>query len=223
MKLMLTMPNNAVEAMLKRRGHTVAKKWTESFDALLFPGGPDIMPFLYGERVGDKTHANDFRRDILEIRAYREVPFDFPKIGICRGAQLLHVLNGGSLYQDVDGHTKQHKGYDLLSKKEIELTSTHHQAMRDRRNALVICVALESRTKTCESRATTYPAKRTDWKTADDLEVLYHGESNCLCFQPHPEYNVKECEQYFFDCIDKHVQFGAATSKEEYLGEVHCG
>ncbi len=203
------MPNNAIEAMLKRHGYDVIKDWDNPFDVLLFPGGSDICPMLYGERVVTGTNY-DLRRDLLENKAYRTFPKDFPKVGICRGAQLLHVFNGGSLYQDVSGH-QQPKGHyirDSRDGKIILVTSTHHQMMRYLAGGMYIAGAREAITLKTEDASVSYkedrkkkdPTKDENWS---DLEVVFHPETECLCFQPHPEYNIKTCEEYFFQLLEE--------------------
>ncbi len=70
-------------------------------DGLILTGGRDIDPLRYeGERL--PNHRYDFDRDAMEIewldRAFsRRIPI----LGICRGAQLINVYKGGSLYQDI--------------------------------------------------------------------------------------------------------------------------
>src|SRR5690606_5736000 len=73
---------------------------------LVFTGGHDVDPALYGEPVGEYTSCNK-KRDILESTIY-SCYRNFPKIGVCRGAQFLTVMNGGGLIQHVNNHTTSH-------------------------------------------------------------------------------------------------------------------
>ena len=71
-------------------------------DGLLFTGGPDIQPSLYGE----DTHLNcgkaSAARDHLEFRLLTAaMDACKPIFGICRGIQVLNTGLGGSLYQDI--------------------------------------------------------------------------------------------------------------------------
>lgn len=72
-----------------------------SYDGLLLCGGGDIDPARYGqENCGSQPPDPD--RDAAEFalaRAYLET--GKPILGICRGHQLLNVLFGGTLIQDV--------------------------------------------------------------------------------------------------------------------------
>jgi putative glutamine amidotransferase len=83
---------------------------------IIFFGGPDIVPALYGEKTGLLTVINDPWRHYLELTAvfhllggfqdpsfkgYMEKRPDFPVLGICLGMQTLNVGTGGTLIQDI--------------------------------------------------------------------------------------------------------------------------
>lgn len=64
-------------------------------------GGNDIEPEHYG-MTGDAGADYDPERDRLEMDvARRALQANIPILGICRGSQLLNVVQGGSLYQDI--------------------------------------------------------------------------------------------------------------------------
>lgn len=72
-----------------------------SYDGLLLCGGGDIDPARYGQELHG-SQPPDPARDETEFnlaRAYLEA--GKPILGICRGHQLLNVLFGGTLLQDV--------------------------------------------------------------------------------------------------------------------------
>lgn len=95
-------------------------------DLILFTGGADVNPEIYEEPVGKYTSFNN-DRDNIEIDVFHRFRSK-PKLGICRGSQLLTVLAGGQLIQHVEGHGKEHditiKGYGTF-----KMISTHHQMM----------------------------------------------------------------------------------------------
>lgn len=78
-------------------------------DGLLFPGGEDADPALYGEEPLPVMGA--FRRDqddaSLAAGAWA-LANAVPMLGICKGIQILNILKGGSLYQDVSLHEGSH-------------------------------------------------------------------------------------------------------------------
>ncbi|HEY2259289.1 MAG TPA: gamma-glutamyl-gamma-aminobutyrate hydrolase family protein [Solirubrobacteraceae bacterium] len=77
-------------------------------DGLIFCGGPDIDPAVYGQRAAAATAALSPERDPAELSLLRAaLADDVPLLAICRGMQLLNVVRGGTLVQhlpDVVGH-----------------------------------------------------------------------------------------------------------------------
>lgn len=119
----------------------------EPLDALVIGGGNDISPEHYGGNLEAQVKV-DPARDQLEIewieRALRD---GIPLLGICRGAQLINVVLGGSLYQDIRPlRRRTHNRPGLLPTKQVRLkpgsllarvcgkialrvNSLHHQAI----------------------------------------------------------------------------------------------
>ena len=75
----------------------------EEADIVLFTGGEDVYPGLYGEEAQPATHFN-LDRDLYEKLVYKKVSTKQLCVGICRGAQFLAVMNGSKLVQHVSGH-----------------------------------------------------------------------------------------------------------------------
>ncbi|MCB1096695.1 MAG: gamma-glutamyl-gamma-aminobutyrate hydrolase family protein [Verrucomicrobiae bacterium] len=73
----------------------------ERFKAVIIGGGSDIDAELYG---GENTGRSriDPARDLFEIEMIRHaLDTHLPILGICRGAQLINVVLGGSLFADI--------------------------------------------------------------------------------------------------------------------------
>lgn len=123
-------------------------------DGFLFTGGVDINPLRYKEKI--KSTCGDIQnyRDELEFKAFEKIyPTGKPIMAICRGAQLVNVALGGTLYQDISTeiHTSvyhiqsepksspSHKVKiltdtplkNLLSDGQISVNSFHHQAIKE--------------------------------------------------------------------------------------------
>jgi putative glutamine amidotransferase len=82
----------------------------EALDGVVLPGGGDLDPRLYGEEPGDACYDVSPAQDDLDLAiARRSVDAGLPVLGICRGHQLLNVLYGGTLIQDMDPGTVPHR------------------------------------------------------------------------------------------------------------------
>ncbi|MEP7200877.1 MAG: gamma-glutamyl-gamma-aminobutyrate hydrolase family protein [Chloroflexota bacterium] len=75
----------------------------QQLDGLLLAGGEDLHPNEYGEEVESYCGHIDVMRDASELALARWALADQkPILAICRGAQVLNVAAGGSLYQDIE-------------------------------------------------------------------------------------------------------------------------
>lgn len=75
----------------------------ERLDGIIFSGGNDVSPELYGQKpVHIEDRGSDRPRDDFELALLKKaIELDKPVLAICRGMQLLNVAYGGSLYQDI--------------------------------------------------------------------------------------------------------------------------
>ena len=79
-----------------------AQQLYELCDGLLFTGGHDSDPALYGQEIKSTCGTLCLRRDALESELFRlGYEGKKPMLGICRGCQLFNILLGGTLYQDL--------------------------------------------------------------------------------------------------------------------------
>jgi gamma-glutamyl-gamma-aminobutyrate hydrolase PuuD len=81
-------------------------------DGLIFSGGSDLEPELYGQDPHPETYGVVPERDRGELALLSAaLARDLPVLAICRGSQVLNVALGGDLVQhlpDLVGH-EQHK------------------------------------------------------------------------------------------------------------------
>jgi len=125
----------------------------DSLDGILLAGGDDCDPTAYGETPHPTVEPMDPRRQSNELalaRVARER--GIPTLGICLGVQVMNVASGGTLIQDIASEVKTEidhasepsdrhrhevlveKGTRLgriLGKQELEVNSSHHQAIRN--------------------------------------------------------------------------------------------
>jgi putative glutamine amidotransferase len=81
-------------------------------DGLVFSGGSDLDPDLYGQEAHSETNGVREERDRGELALLiAALERDLPVLAVCRGSQVLNVALGGDLVQhlpEVVGH-EQHK------------------------------------------------------------------------------------------------------------------
>lgn len=160
-------------------------------DALVLSGGVDSDPIFYN---GSKEYPNkpeegwNTKRDLFEMSLYKSaIKMDMPVLAVCRGMQLVNVLQGGTLTQDLGHLNTRHKAVeeidkeheitiekgsllaDIVQLKTGKINSAHHQCIDALGDGLMInCVAEDG---TIEG---------TEWKEKE-------GKPFLLCVQWHPE------------------------------------
>ena len=76
---------------------------SSKLDGVLFAGGEDVDPAFYGEQRKYESVQVNRARDEFEMGLLKQaLKRRLPILGICRGAQLINVDFGGTLYQDLD-------------------------------------------------------------------------------------------------------------------------
>jgi acyl-CoA reductase-like NAD-dependent aldehyde dehydrogenase/gamma-glutamyl-gamma-aminobutyrate hydrolase PuuD len=120
-------------------------------DGFVLTGGVDVHPSLFdGEKeYANSTAAFQLERDLFEAYIYHyAIANKIPVLGICRGLQLINVLEGGKLIQDLgveknkahrkdEGIDKAHEVVlaedsllqQIIGEKKIAVNSAHHQAI----------------------------------------------------------------------------------------------
>jgi GMP synthase-like glutamine amidotransferase len=169
-------------------------------DLVVFTGGEDVTPSLYGDKAHAQTY-NSTDRDAQETRLFKAaLERHIPMVGICRGAQFLNVMSGGRMYQHVTGHLGDHDLVDQTTGDNILVSSTHHQMMMPSDKAIILAVAnLEGSREWYDGQV----AKRDISNT--DYEVVYYPNTNALCFQPHPEFVARQYQgmrKYFTELVE---------------------
>lgn len=188
-------------------------------DLVVFLGGEDVNPILYNARGCHPSTHFSTKRDDLDLRFHASALLHKkPMVGICRGAQFLNVMCGGSLWQDVNNHSLAgtHDCIDVSDGSVFQATSTHHQMMNPAKDAYIICEAYES-TRKDSVKTNNRSIQVMVPKTEADPEVVIYWQKDItvLCFQPHPEYGnaTKECKDKFFEYIDTYL-IGKPSSPE---------
>ena len=136
------------------RNAEVAEETVRNLDGILFTGGEDFNPAIYGESILNETVEINEPRDACDLLLMRAaLKSRISILAICRGEQLLNITAGGTLYQDLPSqysgalphngtnHTVKIKFDSRLGHllgasgssgqvMQLEVNSYHHQAVK---------------------------------------------------------------------------------------------
>jgi putative glutamine amidotransferase len=161
-------------------------------DGLVIIGGADIHPSFYGEKSREKVKPIYRGRTYFEMNLIREAQKKkIPVLAICYGMQLLNVLHGGTLHQDIQSDIKGAKNHRskrnpwhkvtvqtgsrchrIFGKTSFHVHSEHHQAIKLPGKALQITAVSE-----------------------DGIPEAIEGLPNVIAVQWHPERMPKDAVQ----------------------------
>lgn len=161
----------------------------EDAQLVVFTGGEDVTPQLYGCKKHRTTYSN-LRRDQEEQAIFNRIdPNKQVCYGSCRGSQFLAVMNGGKLIQNVCNHAIGFTHGISDGNKIYQITSTHHQMQ----------YPFDLNSEDYDILFTSHGVG-SDFYEGDGIDsnavlgrepeiVLYHKENlpKCLAVQGHPE------------------------------------
>jgi putative glutamine amidotransferase len=110
-------------------------------DGLVFSGGSDLDPDLYGQEPHAETTGIVPERDSAELMLLRTaLERDMPVLAICRGSQVLNIAFGGDLVQhlpEVIGHDGHKETPGTYADHEVEIEpGTRLESLLGRRAAV---------------------------------------------------------------------------------------
>ena len=173
-----------------------AKRYISMIDKLVLAGGQNVAPEFYGEVETFQSSDYNRERDAFEIALINEaIKQNKPIVGVCRGMQLVNVVLGGSLNQQIQNHWQdkamtqtshdvlisKHSPLDLIYGRKAHVNSFHRQSIKQLAPQLEVIA-----------------------KSLDDhiIEALQSTDPNLrfLGFQWHPDfmYNVRDEDLAFF-------------------------
>jgi gamma-glutamyl-gamma-aminobutyrate hydrolase PuuD len=99
----------------------------DALDGLLFSGGSDLDPEIYGQEAHAETNGVVPERDRGEIALLQAaLERDMPVLAVCRGSQVLNVARGGDLVQhlpEVVGDEKHKHTPGVFADHDVDLVS----------------------------------------------------------------------------------------------------
>jgi len=97
-----------------------------ALDGILFSGGSDLDPELYGQDAHPETSGIRAERDRGELALLTAaLQRDLPVLAVCRGSQVLNVARGGDLVQhlpEVVGHEEHKHTPGVFADHEVDVS-----------------------------------------------------------------------------------------------------
>ncbi|MBI3307604.1 MAG: gamma-glutamyl-gamma-aminobutyrate hydrolase family protein [Candidatus Omnitrophica bacterium] len=169
-----------------------AAKVLEHIDGLVIIGGADIHPSFYGEKSKQKIQPIYRGRTYFEMHLYKAAQKKkIPVLAICHGMQLLNVIYGGTLHQDIQSEVKGAKDHcskrqplhrveiqpgslchKIFRKRSVVVHSHHHQAVKVPGHSIRITAVAE-----------------------DGIPEAIEGPPRTIAVQWHPERTPKDSSQ----------------------------
>lgn len=187
-----------VKALMAEAGFAKAEG-VDDADVIVFTGGADISPELYGEK-NVKSYP-DPARDKFEKAVYEHaLRQNKMMFGICRGAQFLHAMNKdskgnpGKLWQHVEGHGRTHMFVDIEENVRLKTSSMHHQMLIAHDNMTIIGVCEDQISTTFIGADLSINLMRNGGNAFAELEIeaACYPETRCFVTQGHPEVGPPE-------------------------------
>lgn len=187
-----------------------ANKVLDGIDALVMTGGEDIDPSYYNEEANANLEAVNPPRDKSDyILLTAALERDMPVLAICRGHQVLNVVCGGTLYQDIPTQYESdilHRSLDevdfeyhdigvvkgshlaeIMGAGTINVNSWHHQGIKDLGDGLyIIATAGDGMVEAIEKEGATF----------------------VLGVQFHPEWHVDDGDLAHLALFEKLIEYG---------------
>lgn len=200
-------------------------------DGLLLHGGADVCPRSYGEEPMRPEWEGDEIRDRYELALVREFhAAGKPILGICRGAQILNVAFGGTLYQDIttqadevarrfaeqptsrgaDPEVRIHRSQELYDRNlhQVDLIEGSLLATRSRTTGTVLVNSVHHQAVKDLGDGLVVEARSTDDGLVEAMRLDDPDDRYVVAVQWHPE---------FFAGVDDGSMFDNGPMRAEFL------
>ena len=182
------------------------KKYLKIINGLIITGGAfDVNPNFYGEKINSSKVLLKEERTLFEYKLTELcIKENIPILAICGGEQLLNVVLGGSLFQDINDQISTYidheqknprnegshkikifentKLYSIVNTKQMFVNSAHHQSVKKLGKDLLV-------NATCSDGV---------------IEGIEHKSHKfCLVVQWHPEFLIDQGYKNIFSAFIK--------------------
>lgn len=203
--LILENGDESYRPLFEEHGEVITDAYkVEGCDLVVFTGGADISPHIYGDIKLDTTRVDNVR-DQLEWHTFNIAQIlAIPMVGICRGMQFLNVMNGGPLIQDIDNHTNCEHEITTKDGDTFVVTGDHHQMCIPKGNYELLAWSTPLSSKYLAGSEFIF----SHWQDATkEPEAIYWPNTNSFGVQYHPEWMDEDSRgyEYFQELLDTYV------------------
>lgn len=178
---------------------------------VVFTGGSDVSPELYGELPHPTTYCNK-KRDQFENKVFdKALKLKLNITGICRGAQFICAKSGGKLVQHMNNHNSTRHSVTTEDGRVIQFTSSHHQMQLPNDKAVPIAWA--------DPKLSSFyrGAPGVEYKPDLEHDVVWYPQTNAIGMQYHPEYmrDNEEGFKYPHELVERFFGLESFEAEEE--------
>ena len=186
------------------------------FRLVVFTGGADVRPELYGDTSPRGYCHSDVSRDTAEVNIFRfAAQHKIKMAGICRGMQFINVMTGGKMVHDLAGHNKPHAVMTKDKNEPFETNSFHHQMCIPHKDTHLLAWANEKQSETYVGDKD----ELIEYK-GPEVEAIYSSEFGAVGVQWHPEVLMSSSEgsTWFSHLVRDLLSTTIFSFKKHYLG-----
>lgn len=180
-------------------------QYLEMIDGLLVVGGFfDIHPKRYNETNVHSTVTLNETREEFEFELTQKVlKTKKPILGICNGMQLIAVLNGGSLIQDIPSENKNYLNHEQSKSTIPDSASPYHEVAIEAGTILSKIVGSQKIMTNSSHHQAIREVKAPIKITARAVDGIIEAIEDpthpyCVGVQWHPEFDVSEADRKIF-------------------------
>jgi gamma-glutamyl-gamma-aminobutyrate hydrolase PuuD len=195
----------------------------EEYKLVMFTGGEDVSPELYGETSPLGMCFTNRLRDKREAAIFAvALKHGIKMTGICRGTQFINVMSGGRMMHDIKGHGTGHNTHRMETSKGevIDVNSFHHQMIIPPEDGYVIGWAKDR----LSDRYIGDKDQPVEWN-GPETEIVLIPRTLCCGVQWHPEWMLKNEDGYIYynNLVERFMKKDIASFTAEYVKTAMVG
>jgi len=188
----------------------------EEFSLVLFTGGADVSPELYGDTSPKGYCVDHPARDAFEKEVFNHArKHDIRMTGICRGSQFINVMSGGRMMHHITNHGVEHTFSSHRTEEIIKVSSTHHQMCLPGEGGYVVGWSTQRRSRTYIGTADMEEAYNDQ-----EVEAILYPKTLCFGVQYHPEFlrRTSGGYQWYWQAIKEFITLPIDEFTKLYTG-----